>query len=231
MGPQYATITIRRSDVPRWLPSVCGEVLLDDKRFGWLIGGQPRTIRLRAGRRVLRVRFPDGNSSLEAARPIDVEEGRSYRFECGLVAEDRSRRPSSPLVLAIATGLAGGMALVGFPLFRVPARDPSGRPYRGRPGPGRPIFRPPDSLLEFLNAYVMLLTLGGLLPTVPIPRALLARYGLRGYLGEEADNPPDEKPEDFPPGAAGGGPLDLWDPLLDTPTASGVRAGMIARST
>jgi hypothetical protein len=138
MKPQYATITIRRSDLsdqPRWFPAVGGEVLLDDRRFARLIGGRPRTIEIPPGRRMLRVRFPIGCPRLEVARPIDVEEGRTYRFECGLIDEDRSRRPSPPLVLAIATSLAGGVALVGFPLFRVPARARPADWTRAGPGP------------------------------------------------------------------------------------------------
>jgi hypothetical protein len=74
MKPQYTTIAIRRSDVPRWVPSVCGEVSLDTRWVAWLIGGRPRTIRLRPGPRVLRVRLSSERRRLEAARPIEVEE-------------------------------------------------------------------------------------------------------------------------------------------------------------
>jgi hypothetical protein len=230
MKPQYTSITIRRSDLPGLFPVVCVEVLLDDRRVALLIVGQPRTIELPPGRYLLRVRFPIGCPRLEVVRPIDFEEGRSYRFDCGLVAEDRSRRPSPPLVLAIATGLAGGVALVGFPLFRVPARAPSGRLDAGRPGPGRPLLFLLNFWVTFLS-WPLLLALVGLLPTVPIPRSWLSSCRLRGYLAEEIDDLPREKPEDFPPVAVGGGPLDLWDPIVDPPTAPGIRAGAIARST
>ena len=40
MEPQCATITIRRSDLPGWLPAICGEVFLDNRRVARLIGGR-----------------------------------------------------------------------------------------------------------------------------------------------------------------------------------------------
>jgi hypothetical protein len=231
MEPQCTTITIRRSDLPPWLPSVCGEVFLDDKRVARLIGGQPRTIWLTPGHHLLRVRLPVGWPRLQAARSIDVAEGGSYRFECGLIADDRARRPAPPLLLAMATGPANEVALVGLPLFRAPVQVPACGPDRGLPGPGHP-FRLLDLLVAALvhPLCVMAITYFGLFPTVPISQAALSRCRIRCYLGEESGDRPLEKPEDFPPGTANGGPLDLWDPILDPPAASGIWAGTIARS-
>jgi hypothetical protein len=126
-------------------------VYLDDRRVAWLIGGRPRTIRLRPGRRILRVRFPDRWPAPEAARPIEVADGRVYRFECGIAVETSGPVRLTPLIDALAIGTAGGIGLIILPWMRAPARTLLGRLYMALPGVGDGLFLLLDRLATVLT--------------------------------------------------------------------------------
>jgi hypothetical protein len=219
------TITVRRSDVPRWVPSLTGEVYLEDWRFAWLIGGRPRTIAIRPGRRLLRVRLPIGYPRMEAMRPIEVEEGRSYRFECGVTVEDLGRARVPLLVFAIATGLAGGMVLIGIPLLRWPGRALLGRLYLNMPGVGNGFFLLLDRLITVLTEPTFAMFLAGIafFVTLRIAHAASPRR-LVAYLCEEEPEVPSGKPACLGPGAIVEGSSALWDPIHDPAASSRIQA-------
>ena len=94
MAPR-PTITIRRAELPRWLPVSSGEVYLDERRIALLIGGRPRTITVRPGERTIGVKFTDPRWPLGVTRSIHVEDGRSYQYRRGVQVQNRWRTYAS----------------------------------------------------------------------------------------------------------------------------------------
>lgn len=221
----HSRLTIRRSDTSRWAATVSGEVYLDDRRIAWLIGGRPRSIRLRPGRRILRVRFPDRWPGPEAARPIEVADGGAYRFECGIAVETGWPARRTPLLVALAIGMAGGIGLIVLPRMPAPARALLGRLYMDLPGVGDGLFLLLDRLITILTDPLVdrYLAVVALVVAMSIARGAFCRR-MSCYLCEEPAGRPSEEPTDIGPGAIVEGALELRDPFHDRVATSEFRA-------
>jgi hypothetical protein len=182
----HPKLTIRRSDTSRWAACVSGEVFLDDRRVACLIGGRPRTIRLRPGRRVPRVRFPGRWPGPEAVRPIEVADGRAYQFACGIAVETDGPVHRTPLLYALAIGITGGIGPIVLPWMRVPARALPGRLYMALPGVGDGLFLLLDRLVTVLTDPLVgrYLAVAALILAMSIARGAFAQR-MSCYLREE----------------------------------------------
>jgi hypothetical protein len=119
-------VNVRRADLPKWFRYPCGEVLLNGKRVGILVGGCSRSIRVSPGTHTLGVRFSGFwfGGAHEVAVSIVAEDGKVFRYRCGATPL-RNRWASSVFSFSfalcyLAACVAGWFAL---PLLRAPAQQ------------------------------------------------------------------------------------------------------------